>query len=80
MARVTASSPPGLAEGDRRALDIRLRGYAVVRNRAEQFVAEHASIGDIVDCARETGVGFAFPTRTVHVVEQEASTLAGSDA
>lgn len=44
-------------------------GYALVRNRTEQFEAEHAFVGEVVDCARRTDVEFAFPTRTVHMVQ-----------
>ncbi len=51
-------------------VDIVFWGYALVRNRAEQFEAEHAFVGEVVDCARRTGVEFAFPTRTVHMVQQ----------
>jgi small-conductance mechanosensitive channel len=42
-------------------------GYALVRNRAEQFEAEHAFMGEVVDCARRTGTEFAFPTHTAHM-------------
>ncbi|MEE9320570.1 MAG: mechanosensitive ion channel family protein [Granulosicoccus sp.] len=62
----------GLKNFGASSIDIVFWGYAVVSNRAEQFVAENAFIGDIVDCAKRSGVEFAFPTRTVHMVHEDS--------
>lgn len=49
------------------SIDIELWGYFNVFSY-DAFVEERSRlVGDIVDLAAETGVSFAFPTRTVHV-------------
>jgi small-conductance mechanosensitive channel len=53
------------------SIDIELWGYFRVPSYDEFVVARHALIGDIVELAREVGVSFAFPTRTVHVAAEE---------
>jgi len=50
------------------SIDIELWGYFRVFGYDAQVAARHALIGDIVDLAKEVGVDFAFPTRTVHLV------------
>lgn len=58
---------------DRRAkfgdssIDIQLIGYFTVATYGEHVKAQHALVLDIVRIAQDLGVGFAFPTRTVHV-------------
>jgi len=52
------------------SIDIELWGYFRVFTYDMYVEARHALMGDIVDLAREIGVSFAFPTRTVHVTAE----------
>lgn len=55
----------GLKSFGSSSLDIELSGYFNVPDYPAQVEAQHRLIADIVDLARDLGVEFAFPTRTV---------------
>jgi len=49
------------------SIDIELWGYFGVLGYEPYVEALHQLMGDIVELAKEVGVSFAFPTRTIHV-------------
>lgn len=61
----------GLKSFGASSFDIELWGYFNVLAYDAQVRAQHALIGDIVDLAKEVGVSFAFPTRTIHVARKD---------
>ncbi len=65
----------GLKSFGASSIDIHLWGYFKVYGYDAQVRAQHALIGDIIDLAKEIGVSFAFPTRTLHIAEGEDSRL-----
>ncbi|WP_158547519.1 mechanosensitive ion channel domain-containing protein [Rhodovulum sp. 12E13] len=54
------------------SIDIELWGYFRVYSHDGFVKARHALVGDIIELAKEVGVTFAFPTRTVHVAAEGA--------
>src|SRR6056297_4110260 len=54
------------------SIDIELWGYFRVYSHDGFVKARHALVGDIIELAKEVGVTFAFPTRTVHVAGEGA--------
>lgn len=67
------------------SIDIEFIGHFVVYGYDAEVAAQHAFMGDIIDLARDHGVSFAFPTRTVHVVNEglddaPAASMAPGDA
>lgn len=59
----------GLQEFAASSIDVRLWGFFRVQNYEEYIDAKHKLMGDIVSLAEEMGVSFAFPTRTLHMVQ-----------
>lgn len=50
------------------SIDIEFWGFVRVFSYDEQIRIRHSLVGDIIDMAEEIGVSFAFPTRTVHML------------
>lgn len=61
----------GLKDFGASAIEIECRCFFRVQTYDEQVVARSALVADIIDVAKETGVHFAFPTRTIQI-EKEA--------
>jgi len=55
------------------SIDIELWGYFRVYSHDAFVAARHALVGDIIDLAKDVGVSFAFPTRTVHIAGEGAA-------
>jgi len=53
------------------SIDIEFWGYFNVYGYEAHVRARHAFIGDVIDLAKQVGVSFAFPTRTVHMMMQD---------
>jgi small-conductance mechanosensitive channel len=58
----------GLKDFGASSIDIEFWGFVRVYSYDDQIRLRHALIGDVVDLAEEIGVSFAFPTRTVHML------------
>lgn len=58
----------GLKDFGASAIEIEFRGFVRVFSYEDQVRVRHALIGDVIDLAEETGVSFAYPTRTVHIL------------
>jgi small-conductance mechanosensitive channel len=65
--RADAEYYVGLARFAAYAIEVDLWCYVWVSSYGDQVEAQHRLIGDIAALANETGVSFAFPTRTIHV-------------
>lgn len=57
----------GLKSFGASSIDIELWGFFVVATYDAFVEGQHKLVGDIVDLAKEVGVSFAFPTRTIHI-------------
>ena len=53
------------------SIDIEFWGYFKVYGYEAHVRARHAFIGDVIDLAKQLGVSFAFPTRTVHMMMRD---------
>ncbi len=69
----TSNFTVGLMQFGPSSIDIELRGYFHVYGYEAQVAAQHELLGNIIDLAANLGVSFAFPTRTVHLVHDEAA-------
>ena len=58
----------GLLNFGNSSIDIEFWGFFRVYSYNDQIRIRHALVGDIIDLAEELGVSFAFPTRTVHML------------
>ena len=58
----------GLKTFNSSSIDIEFWGYFNVYGYEAHVRVRHAFIGDVIDLAKEVGVSFAFPTRTVHMM------------
>ena len=61
----------GLKDFGESAIEIECRCFVFVSNYDDQVAARSALVADIVDLAKQVGVGFAFPTRTIQIVKEE---------
>jgi len=62
----------GLKDFGESAIEIECRCFVFVSNYDEQVAVRSGLVADIVDLAKQVGVGFAFPTRTIHLVNEKA--------
>ncbi|PHP68044.1 hypothetical protein CSC94_05100 [Zhengella mangrovi] len=60
----------GLKDFSASAIEVECRCFFRVPAYEDLVAARSALTGDIVDLARDTGVQFAYPTRTIHVVRE----------
>ncbi len=58
----------GLKDFGASAIEIEFRGFFRVYSYEEQVRVRHALVGDVIQLAEKIGVSFAFPTRTVHLL------------
>jgi small-conductance mechanosensitive channel len=58
----------GLKDFGASSIDIEFWGFVRVYTYEDQVRLRHALVGDVIDLAEEIGVSFAFPTRTVHML------------
>jgi len=58
----------GLKTFSSSSIDIEFWGYFKVYGYEAHVRVRHAFIGDVIELAKEVGVSFAFPTRTVHMM------------
>lgn len=58
----------GLKDFGASSIDIEFWGFVRVYSYEDQIRLRHALVGDVIDLAEEIGVSFAFPTRTVHML------------
>ncbi|MDQ2092442.1 mechanosensitive ion channel family protein [Marimonas arenosa] len=61
----------GLKDFGESAIEIECRFFVFVSNYDDQVAVRSALVADIVDLARQVGVAFAFPTRTIQIVKEE---------
>ncbi|WP_108388021.1 mechanosensitive ion channel family protein [Yoonia sediminilitoris] len=61
----------GLKDFGQSAIEIECRCFVFVSNYDDQVAVRSALVADIVDLAKQVGVSFAFPTRTIHLVKEE---------
>ena len=55
------------------AIQIECRGFFKIFSYEAQIRARHSLIGDVIDLAEKIGVEFAFPIRTVHLLNKPPS-------
>jgi small-conductance mechanosensitive channel len=58
----------GLKDFGASAIEIEFRGFFRVYSYGDQVRVRHALVGEVITLAEEIGVSFAFPTRTVHLL------------
>ncbi len=58
----------GLKDFGASAIEIEFWGFFRVYNYEDHVRVRHALVGDVIDLAEQIGVSFAFPTRTVHLL------------
>jgi len=58
----------GLKDFGASSIDIEFWGFVRVYSYEDQVRLRHALVGDVIDLAEKIGVSFAFPTRTVHML------------
>jgi small-conductance mechanosensitive channel len=58
----------GLKDFGSSSIDIEFRGFFRVYTYEDQVRIRHSLVGDVIDLAEKLGVSFAFPTRTVHLL------------
>lgn len=61
----------GLKDFDSSAIEIECRCFFRVLSYEEQVTARSTLVAEIVDLAKQNGVSFAFPTRTVHLIQED---------
>ena len=61
----------GLKDFGQSAIEIECRCFVFVSNYDDQVAVRSALVADIVDLAKQVGVSFTFPTRTIHLVKEE---------
>ncbi len=61
----------GLKDFGESAIEIECRCFVFVSNYDEQVAVRSGLVADTVDLAKQVGVGFAFPTRTIHLVKEK---------
>ncbi len=55
------------------SIEVEFWGYFNVYGYEAHVRARHAFIGDVIELAKQVGVSFAFPTRTVHMMMQDST-------
>jgi small-conductance mechanosensitive channel len=58
----------GLKDFGASAIEIEFWGFFHVYNYEDHVRVRHALVGDVIELAEQIGVSFAFPTRTVHLI------------
>ena len=61
----------GLKDFGDSAIEIECRCFVFVSNYDDQVAVRSTLVADIVDLAQQVGVGFAFPTRTIHLAKEK---------
>lgn len=80
---------PGVADEDARvrfagfgasSLDLEIFAYVRTRNRAEFLAVREEIFLRIMDLVKESGAGFAFPSQTVYLAQDDGPDPAGNEA